>query len=203
MPSEERGIIADSGPGPVRTVIEAHGAALRLFDRHRQNAIIRDMLHDIGEFFISVFLEKRFSDYVKRTGYSTGRGWQSIKDHLKARGVISGNEPFVYTGVMRFNALHDAHPEARATASRAYVLIRIPIGHPLRQRLSEIFKKIPPWEMTRMAQVGEESLIKHLNGALQERMVRPNPPSPKPTPTTRRQQRERSHVPKKRIGAGA
>lgn len=202
MSDERAAVIADSGPGPVRVVMEAHGSALRLFSRREQNEIIRDMMHDVGEYFIYAFLEKRFTDYAKKIGYSTGRGWQSIKDHLKARGVIAGSEPFVYTGVMRFTALHDAHPEARATASKAYVKIRVPLGHAIKTKQSEMFKGIASWEMTRLAEIAEKSLVQHLEGKLAERMTRPKAPAGMGTPQTRRQQREQSHQPKARDHRG-
>lgn len=180
-------IIYDSGPGPMRTILEAHGAALRLFDQRTQNDITREAMRRVGEFWIAVFLPQRF-DRSKRAvppGYGASKAWEQSKVDLAKRGVIDGPQPtpLVYLGVMRANVMAKARAEARATRNRAYVIIRLPIGHAIRPKIKQILRWLPDYEIKRISEVLEKQMVLLLQSdAERDKIERQAPPTPRTKP---------------------
>ncbi len=187
-------VIADTGPGPIRAVLEAHGAAVKLFAQREQNNILREVMRQVGEFYIAVFLPQKFDRSKKAVppGYGASKQWEQTKVNLAKRGVIDGPQPtpMVYIGIMRHNVLTKAKAEARATKTRAYVIIRMPIGHAIRPKLKQVLRWVPDYEIKRIAQVAEQQLVHLLtNDIARASIPRATPPAPRAKPQGAARQR--------------
>lgn len=175
-------VMYQSTAGLIRTRIEAHGAALRLFAQRDQNDLVREALLAGGRIWIAVFLAKRFSDYsVKVLGYNPRASWEEYKRLMMGKVVRhSGNIgnvrapqpiPFVLTGNFKDAALAGARAEARSTKTKATVRIRVPTAHAMRAETLASFKTLPAIEIRRVAAVIERALVELIGARLSQRMT--------------------------------
>lgn len=119
--------------GPLRVVVETEGMALEVLSRAERNRSMREALANGGRVWPAVFLPLRFTDYARRLGYRKTK------------------EPFVVTGQMRDTAIAGTRVQGIAQGSRLQIVIRVPYGHPLLARYSDVFRSLPPWEVQRIA----------------------------------------------------
>lgn len=145
--------------GPIRTVIELNGPALRLFSQRDQNIMIRTAMRVAAMMWIAVFLPKRFTNYARTfLGYRATWKYERQKDRLAKKGVLPGPQPtpLVYTGVSRAGALAGARATATSTLKKAFAIIRYPRGA-INFKKADVLQRIPAHEITRMAEeVGRE-----------------------------------------------
>ncbi len=184
-----KAVIAQGGKGPIRWALEAHGAALALFRARERNDMIREALEDGGKFYAAVFVPMNFTQYAERKGYDVSFKFFSQKLNLAQRGVIdSPVNPLVYTGVLRDAAVNRTTVSAIATANKAAILIRIPIpshgnaktgGYGIAPIVGLVLRTIMPWEITRVAEVVEQSLVRGLQGRMEQRFKTPSVPTPR------------------------
>ncbi len=174
-------VIHDTGPAPIRAVLEAHGAGLALFGRRDKNEIVRKAMVDGGETWCVVFLPKRFTPYAEQwLGYSISPAWSIRKEKL----TQTADLPFVFLGTMRSRACTDAAVSATATASKVQMRIKVPFGHGVRPKIAAWFKSIPGHEIKRVAEQVEKSLLAGIEGRLAARMeARASAPPPISAPT--------------------
>ncbi len=194
--------------GTIQWAIEAHGSALALFSASERNAIVREALVDGGKFYIAVFVPKNFTDYAVRKGYDVSAKYETRKRKLIERGTFPGPElPLVWAGVLREAALTRSTAQGTATANKATVLIRIPIpphgpggkgGYGIAKIVGAVLRTIMPWEVERVAEVVTDSILRGLQGRLEQRFSNPAPPpARKPVQGQRRARpvtgKERAH----------
>jgi hypothetical protein len=132
--------------------------ALAIFSQKEQNNIMRAAMYRTAFYWVEMFLPLRFSDYsVDRLGYNPTANWESFKSIMAAsqkklrktyRRVMAPQPiPMVFTGDMRKAALGRNSIKATATKGKGVAAIRIPFGHPVQAKLSNLFRKLPPKEM--------------------------------------------------------
>lgn len=154
--------IASVQRGPIRASITANQKALALFRQREQNEIIRNAMQRTGDFWLVVFMPRRFTDYARRfLRYNPFAKWEDTKVALAKRGVIASPQPtpMVYTGISRATALSRSRAEGRATKTKAVAIVRMPLGHAVRPQISKIFKYLPRHEVERIAQVFDKALV--------------------------------------------
>ncbi len=159
-----------NGVGPIRAVLEAQGPALALLEQAEgasgSNDVIREALQAGGDLWVNVFLPMRFTEYAKRLGYVVQPGWAMRKQKLTGQAL-----PLVYTGNMREAAMQGAHADATAKKGGGTITIRIPIQHggggrqggSLQPKDQAVLRRIPDWEVTRVGEEVERTLISLLN----------------------------------------
>jgi hypothetical protein len=162
-----------TGDSPLKVAIDLNRTALSWFSRAEQNTAIRTALLSAGNLWIEVFLEKRFSDYARKLGYDESAKWEATKIALAKGGVLTSKQPtpFVFSGQMKATALAGARATATATANRQAILIRVPYGHAVQPRAADVFRSVPPWEVLRLAEEVNASLVDWLNGQQQAHLV--------------------------------
>lgn len=159
-----------SATAPIRAVITAQGAALNILEQAEGksgvNDVIRESLQAGGDLWVNVFLPMRFTEYAKRLGYSVQPGWATHKQKLTGQAL-----PLVYLGGMREKALSGAHADATSSKGGGQIRIRIPIQHggagrqggSLQPKDQAVLRRIPDWEISRVAQEVQKTLIALLN----------------------------------------
>lgn len=175
--------LVDIKQGPIRVTIEANRKALAIFSQKEQNKIVRQSMGQVGNMWISIFLPKRFTDYARRfLRYNPRAAWEKAKQIMADKRVLTKNgysvvgpqpTPLVLTGVMRAAALGGARGVPKATKSKAYVAIKIPLGHAVRKETSSVIGFIPPHEKTRIAEEFKRSLVNGINDAFKAGVARP------------------------------
>lgn len=178
-----KAIVKQGGSGTIRWAIEAHGSALALFKPSERNDMVREALVDGGKFYISVFVPMNFTAYAERKGYDVSGKYYEKKLKLARRGVIDGPLPLVYTGATRESALTKSTASGTATANRATVIMRIPIpphssgkGYGIAKIVGAVLRSIMPWEVQRVAEVVEDSLLRALQGRIEKAYSNPDSP---------------------------
>lgn len=161
MPKFKKEVIKGVGSGPIKTEIEAWDGMLACFSKRECNAIIRDALWQGGEFWRTVFLPMRFTDYAKKLGYKVTKRWESIKNKNNA------SAPLVWRGVLQRVATNQARTEARATSSNQYVQVRIPTPSYANQQptVYKTLHTLPSWEVDRVAEVIGKAFVAIFEGA--------------------------------------
>jgi hypothetical protein len=132
--------------------------ALAVFSQKEQNNIMRAAMYRTAFYWTEIFLPLRFSDYaVDRLGYNPSARWEDFKsimaDNQKKlrktyrRVMRPQPTPMVFTGDMRKAALGRNSIKATATKGKGVTAIRIPFGHAVQSKLSNLFRQLPPNEM--------------------------------------------------------
>jgi len=160
MPSKSQTFAVSTGravtaeAAPIRVAIEAWDFALCLFSQSERNLIVRSALYDGGEYWRTVFLPLRFSPYAKTLGYAVTKKWE-----LKKGGPGTAI-PLVWTGDLHDIAVQGAHVEARADASTAAIIIRIPVPRYANQQpmVYKVLRSIPAIEVERIAAIVLKSI---------------------------------------------
>jgi hypothetical protein len=117
-----RGVIYDTGPGPIRATIEAYGSAFTLFTKKERNAVVRQAMESGGWMWIAKYLPLRFTVYAYSLGYHVAAKYAAYK--LRKQGHALPN---VFTGRSRETATQGANATGRATANKQQVTIKIPL----------------------------------------------------------------------------
>lgn len=138
------------------------------------NAIVRAGLHDAGTYFVRIFLPKRFTNYAR-----TNLGYNG-KDKTKT--------PLVVSGRLQKGLLPRAYAEARATQTKASILIRMPVpmmqnnasvknflkgiqsgdagyNYYANKQVNKVLKRITNEELDTMAQVMQDSIRALISGS--------------------------------------
>lgn len=164
--------------GPIRARLEAEGMALALFDPKFRNDVVRLAMKAGGDFWVNVFLPKRFSQYAFSMGYRVSSRWRKYKEFQggvavpfvglspPGGGPIAPKWKRTNPEKMITAALGGARASATATANRARIVVSIPYGHAIQPETSDMFRFVPSWEMERVAQVVGKSLQDLLDGLL-------------------------------------
>ena len=182
-------IIAAAQTGPIRTTIEANRKALSLFSQKEQNTLIREAMRRVGDLWAKVFLPKRCTSYaVSSLRYNPTAAWESKKRALADRGVIAKPQPtpLVYTGISRSSALGGVRVDPKATRNRAYAMVRIPLGHPVKKQTAQIFKYLPPHEVKRVADEFKRALVAGIADGFIAKASSPRTGAPAPRTSIRR-----------------
>ncbi len=158
-------VLYDTGPGPIRAVIELQGKALMLFRQREANDIVRAALQAGGDIWVQVFLPLRFTDYAKQLGYRIRSDYDTWKKkHLGQSVPLVGIGGLAGASDSTLVATQNAHAEATAKGSSGVITIRIPTGHALQAKDQAVFRQIPAHEVARIAEEVEKTLIDILNG---------------------------------------
>lgn len=176
-PSRHEEILWQKNTGPIRTALRLNGMGTALFgdrSQHEQNLLVRVSLMRGGNMWIKVFLPMRFTDYARKLGYRASTYWEAYKQQLLgavvpligiggdyAKGKGEGSWP---PGFMRDTATKGASIKASVTSTKAVIRIKIPFGHPVQPRTANIVTKVPPWELTRIAEDVGKALRNLLHG---------------------------------------
>lgn len=138
------------------------------------NAIVRAGLHDAGTYFVRVFLPKRFTNYART--------------NLGYNGKNKTKTPLVVNGRLRDGLLPRAYAEARATQTKASILIRMPVpmmenessiknflkgiqggsagyNYYANKQVNKVLKRITNEELEAMAQVMQDAIRAMISGA--------------------------------------
>lgn len=181
-------VVYETKVGPIRARIEAEGSALALFDAKVRNTIIRTALSAGGQFWLQVFLPKRFSSYATTFGYTASQRWRKFKEFELGAAVpfVGFTPPGGGPAAPRWKqkngekmitaALNGANYTATATAANARIIFRIPYGHPVQQMTSDMFRTVPSWEVERVGEVVGKKLQDILDGLLPAGAVPPITP---------------------------
>jgi hypothetical protein len=172
----------------MRSVLDAYRTALNELLAKSSvsavNSIIRMVLDDAGWMWVHVYLPKRFTDYVRSSGYFANAKYESskIQAALEGRPLYSQSQrrltanqggtegnvvlpqptPFVLTGRSRAMAVGGSSVEVRVTQSVARILIRVPTGWIKATRQYPAFTTIPPSERQRVTDQIRRSLARLL-----------------------------------------
>jgi hypothetical protein len=161
-----------SPDAPIRSVLRVQGAALKMMEevegKKAANDVVRGALQAGGDFWINVFLPMRFTDYAKRLGYYVTDKWNKLKDKITSQVI-----PLVYIGESRDAALGGAYATATAKGDGGRITIRVPTKHPLKAKEQAVIRRVPEWEIKRIAKEIEENLIESLNGRGLHLMTKP------------------------------
>lgn len=158
--------------GPISVQIEANKKFMVLFSRKRQNEVTRNSLNAAGKFWAEVFLPKRFTNYAKSVlGFNPSHAWENAKRKL----VFSPNSrkqaldpqptPLVYRGEMRRSALARWRTASTATAKRQVLVVRIPLGHPVKKHIADLITRCPRLELQRIVEVFSKSMPQQIGNA--------------------------------------
>jgi len=160
-------VVSQQQYGPIRTRIEAQGAALALYQPRVRNTIVRNSLRRGGVFWLGFYLLKRFSSYAKQAlGYpAIKKGW-AIKKARKTGQVVPfmGLTPVGDPSKMVTAATTGGRSSAIATQTRGEIRITVPFGHPLRPEFAAAFRTIPSGEIIEIAKEVEKALVAELAG---------------------------------------
>lgn len=156
--------------GPISVQIEASKKFMAIFSRRIQNALIRESLDATGRFWADVFLPKRFSNYAKTVlGFNPSRAWENAKRSLTftreddKRAIAPQPTPLVYRGLMRKSALSRWRTDSKATAKKQTLIVRIPLGHPVKKHIADLITRVPRLELQRIVEVFSKELPKRIN----------------------------------------
>lgn len=184
MPRNRMVLIPSGSSGLIKAELVAHGGAMGLFAVRERNDIMREALTVGGEFWARFFLPKRYSNYALTLGYSVSDRWQKLKRRLGAP-----DTPLVFTGTLRAASIKGASADARATANKQTLLIRIPIGdhggkvqangkrkaYGIAPSVMAVLKSFPPNEVKAVAKVVGQAMANALQNRIQARMAVPDP----------------------------
>lgn len=162
-------IIIDEKRGPIRVVLEAYGGALALFSKPQANKARKIALTRGGDYWVAVWMMRRFSKYAYFLGHRSGRRWNNRKRRQLGTEPIpfygltppGGGPPAPgYTqinGAKMKDAVRGAKVKAVGIEGREHVDILVPYGHPIRTEDSKAFKMLPQREINLIAkEIGDE-----------------------------------------------
>jgi hypothetical protein len=167
--------------GPMSVQIKANKKFMVLFSRKLQNQIVRNSLNAAGRFWAEVFLPKRFSNYAKNVlGFNPSRAWENAKRRL----VFSQGEkqaldpqptPLVYQGSMRRSATTRWRTASVATSKKQTLVVRIPLGHPVKKHIASLITRCPRLELQRIVEVFTKSMPQQIGNAYGPQVAAPRP----------------------------
>lgn len=153
-----------TGHGPVRAEIEAWDGALALFKQAARNALIRDALWQGGEYYRTVFVPLKFTNYAKKFGWHVGAAYAKRKQK-------AGTPPLVWSGELRKQLLEKSRSRAVAAAAKAYVDIIMP-GPGYMNATQPVYKTLRsalPEEIIRVAGVVGKAMAENMEGVTSKR----------------------------------
>jgi hypothetical protein len=181
-PSKREEILWQRNSGPIRTALKLYGTGTAMFGSmaiSEQNLLVKASLMRGGALWIKVFLPMRWTDYARKLGYRASMKWETFKQAVlgqvlplvgvggeyRGKGKGEGNWP---PGFMRDTATKGARVEAVSSGGRAVINIKIPFGHPVQPHTANIVTKVPPWELTRIAEEVGKSIAFFLKGGFND-----------------------------------
>ncbi len=162
-------IISSTQRGPIRVTLEAYGGALALFSPAQANRARKVAMTRGGNYWVAVWLMRRFSKYAYFLGYRASRKWSEKKQRQLGTEAIPyygltppGGGPAApgYTqvnGAKMKDAVRGATVSAVGISGRESVTIRIPYGHPIPTDKAKSFRTLPQREIRLVAEeIGAE-----------------------------------------------
>jgi hypothetical protein len=146
--------------GTIRWQIDHYNNSLALFSPVERNAILRDGMRAAGEYWLSIFFPKRFTDYAKMLGYHITEKYRIMK--VKRYGEA---RPLILTGTLAEKANAGANVTAMSTANKQTATVHIPNGHPIAPIVSKVLATVPESEVNQMAEFFGKTIICHINNA--------------------------------------
>ena len=156
-----RRIVSDSGPAPIRAVLEAQGAALALFSKAEQKEIVGAAIAGGAEWYILTIVPLLFGPYAKTHGY------QEVA-HRTGNGLFAHeNKPLVYNGYVRRSVLEGTDFEIKKTGANVSARIVFPLpandhgvvyGLLDRSQVAKVLRTITAEEVRRVAVVVGKTL---------------------------------------------
>ncbi len=162
-------IISSAQRGPIRVTLEAYGGALALFSPAQANRARKIAMARGGNYWVAVWLMRRFSKYAYFLGYRASRKWSEKKQRQLGAEAIPyygltppGGGPAApgysqVNGAKMKDAVRGATVSSVGISGRESVTIRIPYGHPIPTDKAKAFRMLPQREIQLVAEeIGAE-----------------------------------------------
>lgn len=163
--------VADSGPGPIRAVIEAADRnGLALYAPKLRKQFLQTALETAGEEWIEKYLPLRFEPYARTIGYRAKFGKQPGKPtQIQPTGglgrvTLRRDAPLVRTGALAAAAIAGARVRG-LTGAKPRVVIKFPQVHRLRPQEQVVLRTIPEKEVRAIAAMLDRALAQAFAGA--------------------------------------
>ena len=124
-----------------------------IFTQKERNNVMRSAMVRVASYWVEEFLPLRFTEYAVKLGYNPAAKWEDYKmlmaDSQKKtrktyrRVMRPQPTPMVFTGDMRKAALGRNSIKATATRGNGTATIRMPFGHAVQPRISDLFRRLP------------------------------------------------------------